>query len=153
MLAITSLSSTLKVNFLRHLITLINYFYPVPETEIAMPQEEWRWRMYYHHSLYAKGRTWASAYELHLRDPTVVMYKAIYKAIGNIGLPRKTLMARCHLFADQNVPEHLMNNVCDQIRQIQEIPRKLEEYNEKEIQQFPKIVDLPEDFTVFKPNA
>lgn len=115
-----------------------------------MPHGEWRWRMYYHHSLYAKGRTWASAYELHLRDPTIVMYKAVYKSIGNIGLPRKTLMARCHLFPDDKVPPQLMRNVCDQIRQVQEVPLKLEDYTQDQIREFPKLIDLPEDYAINK---
>lgn len=115
-----------------------------------MPDGEWRWRMYYHHSLYAKGRTWASAYELHLRDPTIVMYKAIYKAIGNIDLPRKTLMARCHLFPDGQVPPALMRNVCDQIQQVQQIPKRLDDYEPELVRQYPKIVDLPDDYTVNK---
>lgn len=67
------------------------------KTDISMPTKEWRARMYNHHSLYAKGATWASAYELHLRDPTIVLYKAIYKQL-RASDNRRTLMARCHIF-------------------------------------------------------
>lgn len=112
-----------------------------------MPLKEWRARMYYHHSLYAKGQTWASAYELHLRDPTIVLYKAIYKDL-RASQTRRTLMARCHIFPDDNVPAELMANVCDEIKQVQPMVKRLDEYTEEEIKAFPKLVDLPEDYTI-----
>jgi hypothetical protein len=34
-----------------------------------------------------------------------------------------------------------MENVCDQIQQVQEIPKRLDEYSEKEIEEFPKLFD------------
>lgn len=102
--------------------------------------------MYYHHSLYAKGTTWASAYELHLRDPTIVLYKAIYKEL-RASMERRTLMARCHIYPDDKVPEELMANVCDEIRQVQPMVKRLDEYTEEEIRAFPKLLDAPEDYT------
>lgn len=111
-----------------------------------MPLREWRTRMYYHHSLYAKGTTWASAYELHLRDPTIVLYKAIYKEL-RASMERRTLMARCHIYPDDKVPEELMANVCDEIRQVQPMVKRLDEYTEEEIRAFPKLLDAPEDYT------
>lgn len=102
--------------------------------------------MYYHHSLYAGGTTWASAYELHLRDPTIVLYKAIYKEL-RASETRKTLMARCHIFPDDQVPEELMANVCDEIRQVQPMVKRLDEYTQEEIAAFPKLVEEPDDYT------
>ena len=120
-----------------------------------MPLKEWRKRMYSHHSLYAKGHTWASAYELHLRDPTIVLYKAIYKALIRTKESR-TIMARCHIFPDANVPEELMANVCDEIKQVQLMNKKLDEYTEEEIRAFPKLVDVPDDYiteTIYQDNT
>lgn len=102
--------------------------------------------MYNHHSLYAQGSTWAAAYELHLRDPTIVLYKAIYKEL-RASHHRRTLMARCHIYPDENVPEELMANVCDELRQIQPVIRSLDEYTEEEIRNFPKLVSQPDDYT------
>lgn len=39
---------------------------------IAMRGNEWRKRVYYHHTGYAKGDTWTLAWELHGKDPTMV---------------------------------------------------------------------------------
>jgi len=114
--------------------------------DVSMPLKEWRTRMYYHHSLYAKGTTWASAYELHLRDPTIVLYKAIYKELRS-SHERRTLMARCHIFPDDNVPEELMANVCDEIRQVQPMIKSINEYTDEEIRNFPKLVKQSDEFT------
>lgn len=40
--------------------------------EIALPGQEWRWRAYYHHTLYKKGASYTRAWELHDKDPTLV---------------------------------------------------------------------------------
>lgn len=40
--------------------------------KIAFPGQEWRYRVYYHHTLLAKGATYTRAWELHDRDPTMV---------------------------------------------------------------------------------
>lgn len=40
--------------------------------EIALPGEEWRWRVYFHNTGYAKGKSYTRAWELHDRDPTLV---------------------------------------------------------------------------------
>lgn len=103
--------------------------------------------MYSHHSQYAKGQTWGVAYDMHLKDPTILLYKAVYKAIHNVPL-RRTLMARLYIFPDGNVPEHIMANICDQIRQVNPVYKSLESFTKEEIDTFPKITDYPEDFVI-----
>lgn len=117
--------------------------------EIAMPQGEWKWRHYYHHTMYAKGKTWAPAWDLHMKDPTIVMYKACYKAC-NIGdnAVRRNCIARLHLFADDNVPDHIKINITDQLTQAGPVYKRLEEYSQEEIKQFPLITDYPDDYVV-----
>lgn len=41
----------------------------------------------------------------------------------------------------QKVPEEIMENISDQIRQVQEMPKRLDEFNEEEIEKFPKLFD------------
>jgi len=111
-----------------------------------MPGDEWRYRHYFHHTHYAGGKQWAAAHELHRRDPTLVLYKAIYKSVGNIGLKRHELIARLHLFADDVVHDYLKVNISDQIRQLRPVQKKLNQFTDEEIKNFPKIFDYPEDY-------
>ena len=41
----------------------------------------------------------------------------------------------------QEVPPEIMGNVCDQIQQIQKVPKRLDEYTAEEIQAFPRLFD------------
>ncbi|KAF7488182.1 39S ribosomal protein L13 [Sarcoptes scabiei] len=115
---------------------------------IAFPNNEWRHRYYFHHSHYAKGKKWSTAYELHEKDPNLVLYKSIYRAIGNIGLRRREMIARLHIYPDETIPPHIMENISDQIRQLRSVHRSIEEYDEEEIKNYPKIVDYDEYYTI-----
>ena len=44
------------------------------------------------------------------------------------------------------VPEELMANVTSQIAPVRPVPRKLTDYSEKEIKDFPKLFEYPKDF-------
>jgi ribosomal protein L13 len=115
---------------------------------VSMPGDEWRYRYYYHHTHYAGGKHWAPAHELHNKDPTLVLYKAIYKAVGNIKLKRHQLIARLHLFPDDKVEDHLMRNISDQIRQLRPIHKKITQFSDEELKKFPKIFDYPENYAI-----
>lgn len=41
--------------------------------EIALRGDEWRKRVYFHHTTYHGGATWTLAWELHKKDPTLVI--------------------------------------------------------------------------------
>ncbi|KAK7502199.1 hypothetical protein BaRGS_00006563 [Batillaria attramentaria] len=108
--------------------------------EVAMQGEYWRRFKYFHHTGYPGGFSEASAWRVHEIDPTRVMHQAVYCRLpGN--LLRKGLMRRLHLYPDDAVPDEIMENISDQIRQVQEIPKRLDEYTEEEIQEFPKLFD------------
>lgn len=75
------------------------------------------------------------------------MRKAVYNQMrGN--LQRRYTMQRLHLFPDAEVPLNLLKNVSNQIKQLIPMPRRLDHYPEEEIQQFPKLIDLPKDYIV-----
>lgn len=40
--------------------------------EIALPGDEWRKRVYFHHTGYPGGASWTLAWELHKKDPKMV---------------------------------------------------------------------------------
>lgn len=57
-------------------------------------------------------------------------------------------MERLHLFPDANVPEDMMKNVSNQIRQLRPKPKRLDHYAEDEIKNYPKIIDYPKDYVL-----
>uniref|UniRef100_A0A1Y1MJK0 39S ribosomal protein L13, mitochondrial n=1 Tax=Photinus pyralis TaxID=7054 RepID=A0A1Y1MJK0_PHOPY len=117
----------------------------INSADIALPGDEWVKRVYFHHTGYPGGASWTLAWDLHKKDPTLVLKKAVYNSMdGN--LQRRYTMERLHIFPDSNVPDALMKNVSNQIRQIRPMPKRLDEYTEKEVKEFPKIIDLPKDY-------
>jgi len=112
--------------------------------EISMPWYEWKFRMYYHHTDFAQGGSWTAAWELHDKDPTKVLYKAVYRALPG-DLTRRPRMERLHLYAAEVVPQNIMENVTTQIRQLRPVPRKLADISEEEKLKYPKLFDYPND--------
>ncbi|KAF2895182.1 hypothetical protein ILUMI_10994 [Ignelater luminosus] len=113
--------------------------------DIALPGNEWAKRVYFHHTGYPGGATWTLAWELHRKDPTMILKKAVYNSMdGN--LQRRYTMERLHIFPDGNVPPELMGNVSNQIRQIRPMPKRLDHYTKEEVEKFPKIIDYPKDY-------
>ncbi|XP_064607177.1 LOW QUALITY PROTEIN: large ribosomal subunit protein uL13m-like [Liolophura sinensis] len=112
---------------------------------IAMEGDHWRRWKYFHHTQYPGGFSQTSAWRLHEIDKTKIMYKEIYARIkGN--LLRGNMMRRLHLYPEDDIPDDVLKNVSDQIRQVQIIPKRLGEFTEQEIKDFPKLFDWPEDF-------
>lgn len=114
--------------------------------EIAMPDTEWRYRMYRHHTMRAGGESFTPAWELQNKDPTKVLWKAVYKECGPT-LLRHTRMQRLHLFPDDSIPKEIAENICSQIRQLRPVPKRLKEYTQEELDKFPKIFEWPEDYS------
>ncbi|XP_054278370.1 39S ribosomal protein L13, mitochondrial [Macrosteles quadrilineatus] len=114
---------------------------------IALPGEEWRWRCYFHHTGYPGGATWTYAWELHEKDPTMVMHKAVLRAIEK-NWNRIRILKRLHIFPESEIPEDIKQNISNQIPVQRPVPRSLLSYSDEEIAKFPKIVDYPKDYVV-----
>lgn len=113
--------------------------------EIALPGDEWVKRVYFHHTGYPGGASWTLAWQLHEKDPTMVMKKAVYNSMhGN--LQRRHTMQRLHLFADDQVPEDLLQNVTNQIRTPRSVPQRLDHIDKETLESFPSIMDYPKDY-------
>ncbi|KAK9878485.1 hypothetical protein WA026_022381 [Henosepilachna vigintioctopunctata] len=113
--------------------------------DIALPGDEWKKRVYFHHTGYPGGASWTLAWELHTKDPTLVLKKAVYNSMkGN--LQRRYTMERLHIFPDSNIPENIMKNVSNQLQQLRPKPTRLDSYDEKYVKEFPKIIDYPKDY-------
>lgn len=115
--------------------------------DIAMRGNEWQKRVYFHHTGFPGGASWTMAWELHEKDPTMIMKKAIYSSLDK-NLTRRTLMERLHLFPDADIPEEIKANLSGQIRQLRPVPKTLDEYSPEEIKNFPKVFDYPSDYIV-----
>lgn len=112
-----------------------------------MPGDEWIKRVYFHHTGYPGGASWTLAWELHEKDPTMVMKKAVYRSMkGN--LQRRYTMQRLHLYADDKVPEDILANVSHQIKPLRQVPQRLDHIDKEIVDNFPKIMDYPEDYII-----
>lgn len=75
------------------------------------------------------------------------MQKAIYNAMqGN--LQRRYTMQRLHLFAGDEVPEEILSNVTNQLRQTRLVPKRLDHIDPTDVENFPKIMDFPKDYVL-----
>ena len=73
------------------------------------------------------------------------MWKAVYSSMkGN--LQRRYTMQRLHLFPDDKVPENIMQNVTNQIRQVRPVPKRLDHYSKEEVEKFPKVMNWPDNY-------
>uniref|UniRef100_A0A6M2DKM4 Putative mitochondrial/ ribosomal protein l13 n=1 Tax=Xenopsylla cheopis TaxID=163159 RepID=A0A6M2DKM4_XENCH len=115
--------------------------------EIALPGNEWRRRVYFHHTGYPGGATWTLAWELHDKDPTMIMKKAMYYSMkGN--LQRRHIMQHLHIYPDDVIPEDIKVNITSQIRQLRPVPQRLDQMPEELVKNYPKIMDYPKDYIV-----
>ena len=65
-------------------------------------------------------------------------------------LLRKPKIARLHVYPDgvDTVPNEIMINVSNQIEQMRNVPKKLDEHTQEEIDEFPKLWEPPKDYLV-----
>lgn len=110
-----------------------------------MPGDEWKKRAYFHHTGYPGGASWTLAFELHSKDPTLIMKKAIYRALGG-NIQRRHTMQRLHLFKNDKVPKEILENVTNQIRQLRPVPERLDKIDPEVVKNFPKIMEYPLDY-------
>lgn len=75
------------------------------------------------------------------------MWYAVYTSMkGN--LQRRHTMQRLHLIPDSNIPDELLANISNQLRQARPVPKRIDEYDEETIKNFPKIMDYPKGYVL-----
>lgn len=115
--------------------------------DIALPGDEWNKRAYFHHTGYPGGATWTLAWQLHEKDFTMVMKKAVYNSIrGNI--QRRHVMQRLHLYPDSMIPDEILENITNQIRAPRVVPQRLDHMDQKDVESFPQIMQYPKDYVL-----
>ena len=116
-------------------------------SEIALPGDEWTKRVYFHHTGYPGGASWTLAWQLHEKDFTLIMKKAVYNSMkGN--LQRRYTMQRMHLFPDAKIPDDVLKNVTNQIRQPRTVPERLDHIDANISENFPSIMEYPKDYVI-----
>lgn len=76
-----------------------------------------------------------------------VMWYAVYGAMkGN--LQRRFTMCRLHLIPDDNIPPELLANISNQLRQARPVPKRIDEFDEETINNYPKIMDFPKNYVI-----
>ncbi|XP_003378388.1 heat shockprotein A [Trichinella spiralis] len=117
---------------------------------IAMWAFDWKRLDYYFDNRYLRGQSNIPAYEIHQVDPCRIVFMEVYRALGgphDLGTKRRNI-ERLHVFADKDVPSHLLKNVCNHLEQVMRVPKRYDDYTEEERRNFPKIVQLPDDYCV-----
>ncbi|XP_058804658.1 large ribosomal subunit protein uL13m [Phymastichus coffea] len=115
--------------------------------DIALKGNEWEMRVYFHHNTYHRGASWTKAWELHKKDPTMIMEKAVYRALGN-NIPRRYHMQRLHIYYNDQIPEKIKQNIGNQIKQLRPVPQRLDHISQDDIENFPQILKLPQTYVL-----
>ncbi|XP_070556281.1 large ribosomal subunit protein uL13m-like [Ptychodera flava] len=110
---------------------------------IAFSGDKWNTKLYHHHTGYPKGFSSTKARVVHERDPTKIIHKAVYGMLPK-NLLRRTMMQRLHLFPDAQIPRDIQENIVEQLTPPRVVPRRLDQYTQEEIDNFPKLW-FPED--------
>ncbi|XP_062507101.1 large ribosomal subunit protein uL13-like [Corticium candelabrum] len=101
--------------------------------------KKWKQKVYRHHTGYP-GLKVITAENLHCKDPTLVMQKAVNGMLPRNNL-RKKRLRRLHLFADEEHPyganiSYILKGPCP-------VLKKLGDYTADEISSYPVLFDLP----------
>lgn len=73
------------------------------------------------------------------------MQKAVYSVLPK-NLQRRYTMERLHIFPDDKVPEDMLKNVTNQIKQLKPVPVRLDHIPKEERDSFPQIISYPEQY-------
>lgn len=76
-----------------------------------------------------------------------IMQKAVYNSMKGT-LQRRYTMQRLHIFADDKIPEDILGNITNQLKQVRQVPTRLDHIDEDVVKNFPKIMDYPKDYVL-----
>uniref|UniRef100_A0A3Q3NHQ9 Large ribosomal subunit protein uL13m n=1 Tax=Mastacembelus armatus TaxID=205130 RepID=A0A3Q3NHQ9_9TELE len=105
---------------------------------IAFSGNKWEQKVYSSHTGYPGGFKQLTAAQLHQKDPRAIVKLAVYGMLPK-NLHRRTMMQRLHLFPDDELPDDIRANLTEELPQPREIPRKLSEYTQEEMDAFPRL--------------
>uniref|UniRef100_A0A8C2XDD1 Large ribosomal subunit protein uL13m n=1 Tax=Cyclopterus lumpus TaxID=8103 RepID=A0A8C2XDD1_CYCLU len=106
--------------------------------QIAFSGNKWEQKIYSSHTGYPGGFKQVTAAQLHHKDPKAIVKLAVYGMLPK-NLHRRTMMQRLHIFPDDELPDDIRANLTEELPQPREIPRKLSEYTQEEMDAFPRL--------------
>lgn len=120
-----------------HAIDIGDYIVVVNTKDIVLSGSKWNNKLYRHHTGFPGGLKEIRARDLHERDSTRVLWRAVYGMLPKNNL-RPTWMKRLFLFEDENHP--YTENIFSKLEASASIPKRLHEYSSEEVANYPKIL-------------
>jgi len=74
-----------------------------------------------------------------------IVQKAVYSALPK-NLQRRHTMQRLHIIPDEKIPEDILKNISNQIKQQRTTPVRLDHIPQEEIDKFPQILRYPTNY-------
>lgn len=74
-----------------------------------------------------------------------IVEKAVYRTLPK-NLQRRHTMQRLHIFPDEKIPEDMLKNISNQIKQLRAIPVRLDHIPQEEIDNFPQLLKYPKNY-------
>ncbi|XP_041941681.1 39S ribosomal protein L13, mitochondrial [Alosa sapidissima] len=112
---------------------------------IALSGNKWEQKIFSSHTGFPGGFKQVTAEQLHDKDPKALVKLAVYGMLPK-NLQRRTMMQRLHLFAEDDVPEEILQNLTEELPQPRDVPRTLRDYSQEERDAYPRLWTPPEDF-------
>jgi large subunit ribosomal protein L13 len=75
------------------------------------------------------------------------MFMSVYQGLGR-NLVRRRHIERLHLFADDEIPMRILENIGNQMEQVQPVPRRSDQISAQERSRFPAIFDWKKDHLI-----
>ncbi|KAI0984492.1 hypothetical protein GJ496_003002, partial [Pomphorhynchus laevis] len=110
---------------------------------IALPNEMWRTKQLSHHNKYARTHRMVPLPEIHDNDPTRLLRMATQSQISHLD-NKRIFLSHLFIYPDDKIPKEMLKNVTFQLQGPNRIPRTAENYNEHEINQFPRVSQFPD---------
>ncbi|KAL7673564.1 hypothetical protein ACOME3_008418 [Neoechinorhynchus agilis] len=114
---------------------------------IAMPDDIWKLQKIHYHNRYARSHRMIPAFEFHEDNPTEILRNCVRKFVRCNNLQRFHL-GRLLVYSDDNVPEHILENINFQLPGNRRVPKTIDDYTEKDKSEFPVVCEMPEEFTL-----
>ncbi|KAL3092054.1 hypothetical protein niasHT_022987 [Heterodera trifolii] len=116
---------------------------------VSMHAFDWKHTHFFFNRMYPKSKADIPAYQIHEYDPCRVVWMCIGRELAFLTRHRvvqRRCFERLHVFPDLEVPDSVRKNINNQLRQVQEVPKKSTEYSAEERAAFPLLFRPGEEF-------
>jgi len=118
----------------------------VNSRHISFSGNKWEEKQFRSSTGRTQGVMGLAAWECHKLDPTWVMRRMTYRALSYDRERRRNVFNRLHVFADEDIPEEIRENISNVIEAPRRLYKRLEDYTEEEVAEFPQLWIPGHDF-------